>query len=68
MPKMAALRSFRPNGFIKRDYVRPADQSVWRTTLRVSVRQQRTTAWLTNRTMINPRNFGNGSLSYGIRR
>jgi hypothetical protein len=65
---MAALRSFRPNGFVERHYVRSADRSVWRTTLPVSACQQRISAGLTNRTMINPRNFGNERLSYGITR
>jgi len=30
--------------------------------------QQKTGAWLTNRTTINLRNFGNRSFSYGITR
>ena len=49
-------------------YVWSADRSVWRTTLSVLACQQRTGDWLTNRTTINPRNFGNRSLSYGITR
>ena len=53
---------------MERHYVRSAGRSVWRTTLSVLACQQRTGAWLTNRTTINPRNFGNRSFSYGIRR
>jgi hypothetical protein len=51
--------------FIERHYVRFAGRSVWRTTLSVSACQQRTGAWLTNRTTINLRNFGTRSFSYG---
>jgi hypothetical protein len=68
MPKIVVLRSFRPNGFIGRHYVRFAGRSVWLTTLSVLACQQRTGAWLTSRTTINLRNFGNRSFSCGITR
>ena len=62
-----SFRSFRPNGFMERHYVRSARPvCLAHYTVSVGVPTQGPAPGLTSRTTINLRNFGNRRFGYGI--